>query len=74
MAEPVILLAVVMVVRMVVPLASSRMAVARERARGDGLAAVLRAARPHATVMSRRPDGEILIISPDMDRSSGAAR
>jgi hypothetical protein len=71
MAEPVLLLAVMMVMRMVSRLASSRQAVARERARGNGLAAALRAARPHATVVSRRPDGEILIISP---QSSGAAR
>jgi hypothetical protein len=71
MAEPVILLAVVMVMRMVSLLASSGMAVARERARANGLAAALRAVRPYATVVSRRPDGEILIISP---RSPGAAR
>lgn len=58
MAEPAILLAIVVVMRFAHLVVSWRMAVSRERA----LVAVLRVAAPDSVVVSRGADGAALII------------
>jgi hypothetical protein len=72
MAESVVLLAIVIVVRVACLTVAWRMTMARERARSHGLAVVLRAAQPDSVVVSHRADGETLIICPRSTQATGA--